>query len=279
LYGEAEAARLVAEKTAAIAEEARESAAYAAQRADALRATAERARDEAEGANKAKASFLMTMSHEFRTPLGVVLGYVRLLCDEVSGPVNVAQKQQLGRIETASKHLLALIDEILTLSQGNAGHGEARFEDVDLSASLADAHALLAPMAQAKRLLLTLKIPDRPVVAPSDGGKFRQIVFNLVGNAIKNTNAGEIGLRLSIEGNDVLLRVSDTGVGITAEEAEKLFVSFWQSRSTDRSTGTGLGLAITRELAQLLGGDVRLESSSSAGSTFLVRLPYHAPRR
>lgn len=279
LYGEAEAARALAEEKSAIAEAARESAAYAAQRADALRATAERARDEAESANKAKASFLMTMSHEFRTPLGIVLGYAGLLNDAVSGPVNAAQKQQLRRIETASKHLLALIDEILTLSQGNAGHGEARFEEVDLSALLGDAHALLAPMAQAKHLSLTLNVPDRPIVMPSDSGKFRQIVFNLVGNAIKNTSTGAIDLRLSVEEDDVLLRVSDTGIGISPDDAEKLFVSFWQSRSTDyRATGTGLGLAITRQLAQLLGGDVRLETSSSSGSTFLVRLPY-APRR
>jgi signal transduction histidine kinase/DNA-binding response OmpR family regulator len=287
LYREAEAARAVAEKTAAIAEEARESAAYAAQRADALRATAELARDEAEGANKAKASFLMTMSHEFRTPLGVVLGYVGLLCDELSGPVNVAQKQQLGRIETASKHLLALIDEILTLSRGNAGHGEARFEDVDLAAALSDAHALLAPMAQAKRLVLTLEVPDRPVVTASDGGKFRQIVFNLVGNAIKNTNAGAIRLRLSVEGNEVLLRVSDTGVGISPEAQTRIFEEFSQAdgSTTRKHGGSGLGLAISKQLVQMMGGDIHVESALGAGSTFWFtlrlekqdRLPEAAP--
>lgn len=274
LYGEAEAARALAEEKSAIAEAARESAAYAAQRADALRDTAERARDEAESANKAKASFLMTMSHEFRTPLGVVLGYAGLLSDGVSGPVNAAQLQQLRRIETASQHLLGLIDEILTLSQGNAGHGKARLEEVDLSSLLADVHALLAPMAQAKRLSLTLSVPDRPIVMPSDSGKFRQIVFNLVGNAIKCTNSGTIDVGLSLEGHEALLRVRDTGPGISPEDAERIFVSFWQSRSTDhRTPGNGLGLAITRQLAQLLGGDVGLESSSAAGSTFVVRLP------
>ena len=274
LYGEAAAARAVAERTSAVAEAAREDAAYAAQRADALRNTAERARDEAENANKAKASFLMTMSHEFRTPLGIVLGYAGLLSDGVSGPVNEAQVTHLRRIETASRHLLGLIDEILTLSQGNAGHGEARLEDVDLSALLADAHALLAPMASAKKLSLVLQMPEVPVVLPTDSGKFRQIVFNLVGNAIKCTHAGSIALRLSVEGDAVVLRVADTGVGISVEDAEKLFVSFWQSRATDiRPSGTGLGLAITRQLAQLLGGDVQLESSGQKGSTFVVRLP------
>lgn len=274
LYRDAEAARALAEEKSAIAEAARESAAYAAQRADALRDTAERARDEAESANKAKASFLMTMSHEFRTPLGVVLGYAGLLSDGVPGPVNAAQVQQLRRIETASRHLLGLIDEILTLSQGNAGHGVARLEKVDLSSLLADVHALLAPMAQAKRLALTLSVPDGPVVIASDSGKFRQIVFNLVGNAIKCTITGQIGIALSLEDSHIVLRVRDTGPGISPEDAERIFISFWQSRSTDtRTAGNGLGLAITRELAQLLGGDVALESSSAAGSTFVVRLP------
>lgn len=275
LYGEAEAARALAEEKSAIAEAARESAAYAAQRADALRDTAERARDEAESANKAKASFLMTMSHEFRTPLGVVLGFAGLLREGISGPVNAAQAQHLRRIETASQHLLGLIDEILTLSQGNAGHGEARLEEVDLSSLLSDVHALLAPMAQAKRLAFTLSVPDQPLVMRSDSGKFRQIVFNLVGNAIKCTSTGTIDVGLSLEGSDAVLRVRDTGPGISPEDAERIFVSFWQSRSTDhRVLGNGLGLAITRQLAQLLGGDVGLESSGATGSTFVVRLPY-----
>lgn len=274
LYGEAEAARALAEEKSAIAEAARESAAYAAQRADALRDTAERARDEAEAANKAKASFLMTMSHEFRTPLGVVLGFAGLLREGVSGPVNAAQAQHLRRIETATDHLLGLIDEILTLSQGNAGQGTARLEVVDLTSLVADAHALLAPMAQAKRLSLTLSVPDGPIVMPTDSGKFRQIVFNLVGNAIKCTNTGTIDIGLSLEGSDALLRIRDTGPGISPEDAERIFVSFFQSRSGDlRAPGNGLGLAITRQLAQLLGGDVQLESSSPAGSTFVVRLP------
>jgi signal transduction histidine kinase len=273
LYGEAEAARAVAERTSAIAEAAREDAAYAAQRADAMRDTAERAREEAETANKAKASFLMTMSHEFRTPLGIVIGYAGLLRDGISGSVNEAQQQQLRRIETASRHLLGLIEEILTLSQRNAGYGEAHMELVDLSALLTDAHALLGPMAQAKRLVLDLQLPPAPVVMLTDEGKFRQIVFNLVSNAIKCTQAGKIVMSLTAEETAVLLRVSDTGTGISADDAQNLFVSFWQSHTTAHTKGTGLGLAITRQLAQLLGGDVQLESSSNQGSTFVVRLP------
>jgi signal transduction histidine kinase len=269
LYGEAEAAR--------------EHSAYMAQRADGLRGAAEAARNEAEAATKANVSFLTRMSHEFRTPLGVVLGYTGLLREGVAGAVNDAQRLQLRRIETATHHLLSLIDEILTLSKLDAGHGEARLEELDLSALLTEACALLAPMADAKGLTLSLDVPDESVRFPTDAGKFRQIVFNLTANAIKYTRTGGIRVTLATEQDGVLLRVADTGGGISPENGRHLFESFWQVRDGDGSTeGTGLGLAITRQLAQLLGGDVRLETSSDRGSTFLVRLPHdrrHAKSR
>jgi signal transduction histidine kinase len=274
LYREAHDARVSAEDASARAETAREDAAYAAQRAEALRAAADTAREEAETANRSKASFLMTMSHEFRTPLGIVLGYVDLLIDEIAGPVNEAQRKQLQRIGTASRHLLRLIEEILTISQVNAGRGELRLEEVDLSALLRDAAALLAPMAECKGLALPLVLPDEPIVFPTDPGKFRQIVFNLTANAVKFTSTGEVRISLSEDDQGVVLRVSDTGPGIRPEDAKHLFESFWQAReSAARDTrGTGLGLAITRQLARLLGGDVRVESTPGEGSTFTVRL-------
>jgi signal transduction histidine kinase len=274
LYREAHDARVSAEDASARAEAAREDAAYAAQRAEALRAAADAAREEAETANRSKASFLTTMSHEFRTPLGIVLGYVDLLIDEIAGPVNDAQRKQLQRIGTASRHLLRLIEEILTISQVNAGRGELRLEEVDLSALLRDAAALLAPMAESKGLALPLVLPDEPIVFPTDPGKFRQIVFNLTANAVKFTSTGEVRISLSEDDQGVVLRVSDTGAGIRPEDAKHLFESFWQAReSAARDTrGTGLGLAITRQLARLLGGDVHLESTPGEGSTFTVRL-------
>jgi signal transduction histidine kinase len=274
LYREAHDARVSAEDASARAETAREDAAYAAQRAEALGVVAEAAREEAETANRSKASFLTTMSHEFRTPLGIVLGYVDLLIDEIAGPVNDAQRKQLQRIGTASRHLLRLIEEILTISQVNAGRGEVRVEDVDLSALLQDAAALLGPMAESKGLALPLVLPDEPIVFPTDPGKFRQIVFNLAANAVKFTSTGEVRISLSEDDQGVVLRVSDTGVGISPEDAERLFESFWQARkpAARHAHGTGLGLAITRQLARLLGGDVRVESTPGKGSTFTVRL-------
>jgi len=253
------------------AESAREQAAYAAQRAEGLRGIAEAARDEADAANTAKASFLTRMSHEFRTPLGIVLGYSNLLAEGIAGPVNDAQRQQLRRIDTATNHLLALIEEILTLSKINAGYGEPRLDDVDLSALLNESCALLSPMAAAKGLTLTVDLPGTPVRFRTDSGKFRQIVFNLAANAVKCTKAGGVRISLTVDDDELLLRVADTGIGISTADAERLFDAYWQATGRD---GSGLGLTITRQLAQLLGGDVELESSSNDGSMFLVRLPY-----
>jgi signal transduction histidine kinase len=275
LFRESHDLRVSAEDALALAEAAREDAAYAAQRAEALRAAADAARDEAETANKSKANFLATMSHEFRTPLGIVLGYVGLLNDEVAGPINDVQRKQLQRISTASTHLLRLIEEILTISKVNAGRGEPDLEVVDLSALLRDAVALLAPLAEAKKLVLALDLPEVPVVFPTDPGKFRQIVFNLAANAVKFTKTGEVRLSLREEDEMLVLRVRDTGIGVSPEDAEHLFESFWQARASGQRypAGTGLGLSITRQLAELLGGDVAVESTLGQGSTFIVRLP------
>jgi signal transduction histidine kinase len=275
LYSDATDARVKAETASARAEAAREDAAYAAQRAEALHTAADVAREEAETANRSKLSLLTTMSHEFRTPLGIVLGYVGLLEQEVGGPVNEAQRKQLQRIGAASRHLLRLIEEILTISQVNAGHGEARVEEVDLSGLLRDAAALLTPMAESKGLALRLLIPNEPIVRPTDPGKFRQIVFNLAANAVKFTAAGEVTLSLDEENDGVVLRVSDTGIGIDPQDSEHLFESFWQARgpAARHVAGTGLGLGITRDIARFLGGDVAVESTPGHGSTFTVRLP------
>lgn len=275
LFREAQDLRISAEDALARAEAAREDAAYAAQRAEALRAAADTARTDAETATKSKENFLATMSHEFRTPLGIVLGYVGLLNDEVAGPINDGQRKQLQRIGTASTHLLRLIEEILTISKVNAGRGEPDLEMVDLSALLHDAIALLTPMAEAKRLTLALDLPDAALVFPTDPGKFRQIVFNLAANAVKFTKSGEVRLGLREQNGKLELRVSDTGIGISPEDAEHLFESYWQVRQSGARypAGTGLGLSITRQLAQLLGGDVSVESRPGEGSTFIVTLP------
>ncbi|HEY2379172.1 MAG TPA: GAF domain-containing sensor histidine kinase [Gemmatimonadaceae bacterium] len=271
MYGLAQEARREAE-------EAREVATFNAQRANALREVADSAREEAEVANRAKAAFLTTMSHEFRTPLAAILGFVGLINDGLAGPMTSLQRDYLRRIGNASGNLLRLIEEVLTLSQVNAGRGRMHVEHVDIAASVREVADLLQPLVGAKKLSLVVDAPRLPLLFPTDEAKFRQIVINLAGNAVKFTSMGEVRLILSLEEAGVVLRVRDTGEGISAADAERLFESFMQAgpSGSRQSRGTGLGLAISRQLARLMGGDVTVESSPGCGSTFTLRLPYSA---
>ena len=268
LYGLAEEARRAAE-------EARETATFAAQRANALRDLADNARQDAEAANRAKATFLTTMSHEFRTPLGAVVGFVGLLTDGLAGPLTPLQGDYLRRIGNASRNLLRLIEEVLTLSQVHAGHGKLLLEEVDLGALVREVAELLMPLVSARKLHLAVEVPARPFMFATDAAKFRQIVINLAGNAVKFTSVGEVRLILDAVEDGARLRVRDTGEGISPEDAERLFESFMQAGPPGRrqTHGTGLGLSITKQLARLMGGDVSVESLPGRGSTFTVRLP------
>lgn len=226
--------------------------------------------------NAANRSMLLTtMSHEFRTPLGIILGYAELLSDEISGSINETQRKQVQGIQSAGKHLLRLVEEILTISQIDAGHSEVRLEQVNLSDLVQEAAALLTPMAETKRLTLTCELPKVPIMTRTDPGKFRQIVFNLAANAVKFTKRGTVQLSLQEEGGAVMFRVRDTGAGITPADTKHLFESFWQVPQHNRRTraGTGLGLTITRALTKLLGGEVSVRSELGQGSTFTVRMP------
>ena len=268
LYGAAEEARRSAELV-------REAATFAAQRANALRELADTARQDAESANRAKASFLTTMSHEFRTPLGAVLGFVGLLGDGIAGPLTTVQRDYLRRIGNAAGSLLRLIEEVLMLSRVNAGRGSALVEDADLCVVVREVAEMFLPLVSAKRLELVVDVPAAPLVIATDASKVRQIAINLVGNALKFTARGAVHLALSARDTGVELRVRDTGDGISAEQAERLFEPFAQAGPPGprQSQGTGLGLAISRQLARLLGGDVTLQSAPGQGSTFVLHLP------
>ena len=269
LYGEAEAARRAAEAN-------QEEALFAAQRADALREVADSARLDAESANRAKATFLTTMSHEFRTPLGAILGFVGLLNDELVGPLTTVQRDYLARIGRASGHLLRLIEEVLTISQVHADRGRIHLEVVNLSAVVREVAELFLPLVSFKRLTLTVDLPDAPIYFATDAAKFRQIVVNLAGNAVKFTSSGEVRVTLAEEDKEIVLSVRDTGGGISEEDAARLFESFWQAGTPGaaQTKGTGLGLAITKQLTQLMGGTVSVDTTPNVGSTFTVRLPH-----
>lgn len=247
--------------------------------AERARAEAETARAEAERANTIKTDFLAVMSHELRTPLTAIMGYEELLSDGITGPVTELQRQQLGRINASARHLLGLIDEILTFARVDIGRERVRWESISVNQTLTDAAGLIESMAAAKKLKYTIELLSEDQSIQTDGTKLRQMLVNLLSNAVKFTDRGEVRLTTSVRDGMLEIRVSDTGVGIDSANIEDVFEPFWQleQNATRKSGGTGLGLSVTRKLARLLGGDVSVASRLGAGTTFLLTLPMVAP--
>jgi PAS domain S-box-containing protein len=238
-----------------------------------------RARGEAEAANQAKSDFLAIMSHELRTPLTAVVGYTELLSDEVVGPVNETQRDHLARVRASSEHLLMLIEDILSYARIEAGRELVRIEDFGLAALLEQASVIIRPLAEKKSLEFTLAGGNARAVMRSDPQKVRQIIINLLANAVKFTTKGSVRLGARVYDDRVAFEVADTGPGIAREHLDRVFDAFWQvdQRMTRKSGGTGLGLSVARQLARLLGGDVSVRSTTGEGSVFTVDLPLNAP--
>ncbi|HEX2189886.1 MAG TPA: ATP-binding protein [Longimicrobiaceae bacterium] len=251
--------------------------------ADAERASlrdAERtARAEAERAGRAKSDFLAVMSHELRTPLTAIMGYAELLQMGVPDPLTDGARGQVERIDQAARHLLALIEEILAFSRMEAGREEAEPVRADLAEVAREAAVFVHPLAHRKGLSLRVRGPDLPLHAATDRGKLRQVLVNLLFNAIKFTPQGEVALEVETAGGTALLHVRDTGVGIAPEHLERIWEPFWQVQAVDTREvgGTGLGLPLSRRIARLLGGEIAVESTPGRGSTFTVRLPLDGP--
>ena len=247
--------------------------------AEKARAEAETARAEAERANTIKTDFLAVMSHELRTPLTAIMGYEELLSDGITGPVTELQRQQLGRINASARHLLGLIDEILTFARVDVGREQVRWESLSVNHTLSAAASLIEPMASAKKLKYTIELLDEDQVIQTDPTKFRQMLVNLLSNGVKFTEKGEVRLTAAVRTGVLEIRIADTGVGIDAGNIEHVFEPFWQAEqsATRKAGGTGLGLSVTRKLARLLGGEVTVASRAGAGTTFLLRLPLLAP--
>lgn len=233
------------------------------------------ARSEAESANRAKSDFLAVMSHELRTPLSAIMGYQELLADGITGPVNEQQAQQLGRIKVSARHLLSLIDEILTFTRLDAGQETLTIGPADLSCIIDESVELVEPLAHARHLGVQVVKPLVETIIQTDPTKVRQMLVNLLSNAVKFTDEGSVRVTGEVVGGQVILTVSDTGVGIEAEHHQRIFEPFWQveQKATRRSSGTGLGLTVTRRLANLMGGDINVTSESGRGTTFTIMLP------
>ena len=230
------------------------------------------ARNAAEAANEAKSAFLATISHEIRTPLNGILGMAQAMHrDELPD----TQRARLDIIRQSGETLLAIVNDVLDLSK--IGAGKLVLEDVefDLAAAITSAHATFGPVAAEKGLAFDLEVEAcARGVYRGDPVRVRQVLYNLISNALKFTEAGEVRVRLSRSGDDLALEVSDTGVGIPIDRQKALFQPFVQAdaSTTRRYGGSGLGLSICRELAALMGGGIVVTSAPGLGSTFTVRL-------
>jgi PAS domain S-box-containing protein len=229
-------------------------------------------------ASDAKSAFLATMSHELRTPLNAMLGYSELLLLGIPEQLSAAVRPHIERIDLSARHLLQLIEEVLTFSRIEAGSERVHFEIVHLADVLREVNAVMQPLTSAKGLDFTIDAPSTPIHLVTDPRKIRQILVNLLGNATKFTDRGSITVTARVEADRLVLTVADTGIGIESEHAERIFEPFWQvdNGKTRAIGGTGLGLAVTRELTSLMGGTVTVASVPGKGSMFTVTLPMNA---
>jgi signal transduction histidine kinase len=236
----------------------------------------ERLTREATDANRAKSDFLAAMSHELRTPLNAIGGYAQLIELGVRGPVTDAQRLDLSRIQRSKNHLDALVSDVLNFAKAGAGRLEFRFEHIMVRKTLAAVLEMIAPQAEAKHLHLVW--PDVPpdIRAVADEDRTRQILVNLLANALKFTAAGEsISLNVRATERDVQIDVTDTGIGIPITKVERIFEPFVQAERALSAAdhGVGLGLAISRQLARAMNGDIRVVTALGRGSTFTLVLP------
>jgi len=228
--------------------------------------------------NRLKSDFLATMSHELRTPLHSILGFSDVLLNS-AGQLNEKQARWVANIKGSGSQLLNLINGILDLAKIEAGKMEVRPEELSLPDLCENLVTMLRPQAEKKNIDLRTQYDSALPLIRQDQAKLRQILANLLSNAVKFTpEGGRVLLKAVIEGSDVVLTVTDTGVGIAPEDQEAIFEKFRQAGNplTREHEGTGLGLSIVRELSKLLGGDITLKSELGRGSTFTLRLPREA---
>jgi signal transduction histidine kinase/DNA-binding response OmpR family regulator len=237
------------------------------------------AREAAESANRTKSLFLANMSHELRTPLNAILGYSEMLHEEAVERGLLDFTADLDKIGTAGKHLLALINDILDLSKIEAGKMELFLESFDLAELIHEITSTMGPIVRTNSNTLCVELAPRLGVMHADQMKVRQALSNLLSNAVKFTHGGNVivcARRERMDGREwVLFEVTDTGVGMSAEQIVKLFQDFTQAdaSTTRKFGGTGLGLALTRRFCQMMGGDVTVRSVPGEGSTFTIKLP------
>ncbi len=233
------------------------------------------AKERAEAADRLKSAFLATMSHELRTPLNSIIGFTGILRQELPGPLNAEQKKQLEMVQNSADHLLALINDVLDISKIEAGQLQVALAPFNMRESLLNILQGVRPLAEKKGLALSAEIASDVDVITSDRRRVEQVLLNMLANAVKYTEKGSVRLECVIRDGAVHTTVTDTGIGISAENLPRLFRPFHQVESglTRRYEGTGLGLSICKRLCDLLGGAIRVESEPGRGSSFSFSLP------
>jgi signal transduction histidine kinase len=228
-------------------------------------------------ASKHKSQFLANMSHELRTPLNAILGYTELIMDDIYGEVPEKIRDVLDRVQKSGHHLLSLINAVLDLSKIEAGQLTLSLNEYSIKEVVYTAMTSVESLAAEKQLKMAVELgPDLPI-GRGDERRMAQVLLNLLGNAIKFTDAGEVRVRVTSSDGDFLVAVSDTGPGISDEDQAKIFEEFQQadSSSTKQKGGTGLGLSIAKRIIEMHGGRIWVESSLGKGSTFWLTLPVH----
>jgi len=235
---------------------------------------------ELEVANKHKSEFLANMSHELRTPLNAILGYTELILDSIYGEVPEKIQEVLQRVEKNGRHLLGLINNVLDLSKIEAGQLTLSLSDYSMGHVVQTALTSVESLAEEKKLALKVMIPTDLPTGKGDEQRIAQVLLNLLGNAIKFTENGEIRVEVNVPSETFLVSVSDTGPGLSTTDQNKIFEEFHQAdrSSTREKGGTGLGLSIAKRIVEMHGGRIWVESNPGKGSTFRFTLPVRVER-
>jgi signal transduction histidine kinase len=231
--------------------------------------------------SKAKSEFLANMSHELRTPMNAILGFTEMLIDGLYGEIPSDLKEPLTDIQLNGRHLLRLINDVLDLSKIEAGRMELALDEYSVREIVDIVHVSLRSLAAEKGLEFVINVPDDIPVAYGDNGRLTQCLMNLAGNAIKFTREGRVEIGVELVGNDLVFRITDTGIGIPQEELDNVFTEFQQvdAAVTREYGGTGLGLSITKRFVEMHGGRIWVESEIGKGCSFFFAVPLRTKGR